>query len=1014
MLSNNFFRSILSYISIICLLGLLGACNPEELNNLSSKTLSGSVGDGPITQAQISVTDTNGTILGIAFSDSTANYSVNISAGNIYPILISANGGTDVVTNAAPDFTMVSVAIDSTVQTVNINPFSTLIVKTAQIMPGGLSASNVSIATQYIVDHLNFGLDKTLIPDPITTEITEINVAAIIKASEVLAETIRRTRSELFVAGVDITEDDVIQSVAADMTDGVMDGVGVAEGVNARVAATANVVSAQVLVEALRNRINVYGADATIAMDSAITLSIPTATMTTADIVVSNTMLTHTQRTVAATQALSKNANLSAMALVLANLSIGSLAADVDSVLPLNTSTTFNKVLLQLPSSTDNELESINSVIRKGDSNGGGTSATIRINAGGSDYVDIAGNIWSADNSYNTGTVYVSSLPIIGTGDDILFQSSRWDPVQGDELQYNLTVPNGNYIVNLYFSDDFGAAGLRTFDVQIAGNTVLRGFDIFNEAGGDVGLAKSFLVNVADSQLNIGFLHGDQNNPKISAIEILEEAAAPNTTTPVPTPTPIPVSNAPTPPTPAPPTPTPAPTPAPPAPAPAPAPPTAGSAPVVTQSYVPTNEIFRNPERGFHSSSNLLVTRNFNDHVQRGQTLTRSYIRLDDYRSSAIPASVITRLEQGLQALRNSDGIKVILRFTYNFSKAADAPKSRILQHIDQLTPTLQEYADVIYVLQAGFIGAWGEWHSSTNGLTNPTDEKDIMNALLQALPDSRMIQVRYPRKKQVHYQVLNENEAFSGSAAARIGHVNDCFLWNGSDGGTYGSATGYPSQSAEATKNYLSQDNLYVVQGGETCGTGGTDRRLDGPVEVKRMRWSYLNELYYTPILNSWKANGDFAEMQRKLGYRFRINDSDIPREIKPGGNFDFRVSIYNEGYANLYNPRSVYVVLDNGVDRYQVKLKQVDPRRWMVGQNLSFSTKLEIPANIANGNYTLALWLPDDSPNLQSKPSFSIRLANSGIWNASNGYNELGVVSVTNNAPGTQNSSATQLSEI
>jgi hypothetical protein len=58
-------------------------------------------------------------------------------------------------------------------------------------------------------------------------------------------------------------------------------------------------------------------------------------------------------------------------------------------------------------------------------------------------------------------------------------------------------------------------------------------------------------------------------------------------------------------------------------------------------------------------------------------------------------------------------------------------------------------YADVVFVLQAGFIGKWGEWCYSKNFgscETNPslTDKHyDIAQKCVEAVPKGRQIQMR-------------------------------------------------------------------------------------------------------------------------------------------------------------------------------------------------------------------------------------------------------------------------------
>ena len=62
--------------------------------------------------------------------------------------------------------------------------------------------------------------------------------------------------------------------------------------------------------------------------------------------------------------------------------------------------------------------------------------------------------------------------------------------------------------------------GRRVFDVEIEGQPVLVGLDVYNEVGQDAALVKRLPVTVSDSQLDIRFVHGIEN-PMVSAIEIL-------------------------------------------------------------------------------------------------------------------------------------------------------------------------------------------------------------------------------------------------------------------------------------------------------------------------------------------------------------------------------------------------------------------------------------------------------------------------------------------------------------
>lgn len=67
------------------------------------------------------------------------------------------------------------------------------------------------------------------------------------------------------------------------------------------------------------------------------------------------------------------------------------------------------------------------------------------------------------------------------------------------------------------------------------------------------------------------------------------------------------------------------------------------------------------------------------------------------------------------------------------------------------------------------------------------------------------------------------------------------------------------------------------------------------------------------------------------------------------------------------------------------------------------TFTAKLHIPSNAADGNYALALWLPDDeAESLQNNPEYAIQFANENVWDEATGFNVLGNVFVTKSAGG------------
>ena len=147
-----------------------------------------------------------------------------------------------------------------------------------------------------------------------------------------------------------------------------------------------------------------------------------------------------------------------------------------------------------------------------------------------------------------------------------------------------------------------------------------------------------------------------------------------------------------------------------------------------------------NPERGFYipsgtRASNFVpldaaVLKSYRESPQHIAKATykvnvsliyRGYV-LDIFKDKPISQEFLDNLQKDFNAVREA-GLKMIIRFAYtNTAKDGncnseykicppygDAPVQIVFHHIEQLKPLLQKNADVIAVMQEGFIGIWGE-----------------------------------------------------------------------------------------------------------------------------------------------------------------------------------------------------------------------------------------------------------------------------------------------------------------
>ena len=410
----------------------------------------------------------------------------------------------------------------------------------------------------------------------------------------------------------------------------------------------------------------------------------------------------------------------------------------------------------------------------------------------------------------------------------------------------------------------------------------------------------------------------------------------------------------------------------------------------VTHTYTTSDASILNPERGFFTPYELPGSPGFSPIRATGNTLVHLNIRLDDWREVEIPQDVLDQFDSNFTDLRDA-GLKAIIRFSYNEGpypdSEPDASKPQILRHIEQLTPLLQKNADVIAWVEAGFIGAWGEWHTSTNGLDNITDKRDILTALVNAIPN-RYVQVRYP---------ANIIEMFpdpSDAVGAHVAHHNDCFLSSDTDVGTY-ERDGV--KTIERDQKYLAELTRFTPMSGETCAPFPPRSECASAIqEMELLHFSAINEAYHKGILRSWEEGGCMEEITKRLGYRLALSSAEFNEQVRPGGLLDLTVNITNTGFAPLVNPRPVFLVLvgQDASPSHRVEL-ELESRTWEPGSSF-FTAKIRLPSKIGEGDYDIALWLPDEAQMLQQNPSYAVQFANEGVWDETSGYNILGTVRV------------------
>ena len=437
---------------------------------------------------------------------------------------------------------------------------------------------------------------------------------------------------------------------------------------------------------------------------------------------------------------------------------------------------------------------------------------------------------------------------------------------------------------------------------------------------------------------------------------------------------------------------------------------------------VDNSTIFANPERGFYYHYEKKLTTNspyavknntgsIDSHAGQAGSLILIVYYLDNFKDQALPQTILNAFDEDMAALR-SKGFKCIVRYAYTASvsndTAEDAPWDIVKQHISQLKPKWQANADVIFCFQIGFVGAWGEWYYSKNfgnkASTMNNSRRLVVDSMLAAVPSDRCILIRTPLFKTGYIgntNPLTESEAYTGTPKSRIGHHNDGFLYvEWGDDGTY--------SDTATQKPYIAQETLYVPIGGETNETDETAAITKAAynttiAETSRLHYTFINQGYSPAMTGQWRSNGAYDALRKWLGYRYQLLNGTYSSQATPGGDMSVYMQIKNVGFAPLYNERPVFIVLKNSSHTYQIQM-EVDPRTWKPNGVVStVSEVLTLPSNIATGTYQLYLYLPDAYENLRSDSRYSVRFANSNMWDSTNGWNSLNASIVITNTPST-----------
>ncbi|OAM33629.1 hypothetical protein A7P98_09610 [Eikenella sp. NML080894] len=301
--------------------------------------------------------------------------------------------------------------------------------------------------------------------------------------------------------------------------------------------------------------------------------------------------------------------------------------------------------------------------------------------------------------------------------------------------------------------------------------------------------------------------------------------------------------------------------------------------------------------RGFYrygKDPSQITDADLEDAYRAGYHLMYMPADLSQWRNQDLPQSYLNALDQGLSRMKN---VNAILRFSYDYTAAGqDTNLAQVRRHIEQLRPILARNRDNIFVWQAGFIGAWGEWHSSANHLDTDQNKAEVFKALLNANNNGiyAKLQLRYPGDLM---DFLNNSNLPKG--VVFTGMHNDCFMAGTHDVGTYFPHNG---RSSEALRSFVRANSIHQVFGGETCEpqAGARTSCADILREGREYHVSYLNYDYHKTFINNWESGSCMTEVRKRMGYRYVVEELSAYADQQNSNIIHWSAKIANRGWAN------------------------------------------------------------------------------------------------------------------
>lgn len=347
------------------------------------------------------------------------------------------------------------------------------------------------------------------------------------------------------------------------------------------------------------------------------------------------------------------------------------------------------------------------------------------------------------------------------------------------------------------------------------------------------------------------------------------------------------------------------------------------------KQYTKQKEDLKNPSRGFYVQIKSSKPERVEELHKEGYRLLLVAYDIAEYTDKRIDDEKLKELDAVLSEIRNYQ-MKAIVRPAYGFERSENNDAGsfeQLEEHIEQIADIINANKDVVLCTQAGFLGPWGEWHSSIY-LSGEEEERTeyrnrLLRKLLEEYDSSVIINVRRPR--------FIRDAQKSGLDINRLGFHNDGLLASDSDLGTYDD----PDYTREEELQYINSEIATGINGGEMSKLSSFSGPRNSVKEFIELKVSYLNAKYNKEVLQSWKeetleGENAYVYIEKRLGYRYFVKEIKAPIKICRLPFFknfqNIKLHIINEGFAPIEDDYQARWAIEyyNGTVEYEPVLEK------------------------------------------------------------------------------------------